>query len=258
EIMFASGSSGAFTRLVCQPFDVLKIRLQIQSGGKSSLYRSGADLIREEGLRGLWKGHSSAQILSIVYGLGQFGVYGCLSKQFNDSSGLTTFAIGNAAGLTATLFSYPFDVVRTRLVAQRLKSNYRGTLDAFVKIGGSDGKILFRGFLPTLLSQMPYSGFQFFFYKFFFSLWRDFLGDESSGTLFWSGSTVCSVLSGLTSKLIVFPLDTVKKQMQVSGFSNYGGHKRILPTVVYLWKSGGLRRFYCGLTPGLLKAMATT
>nr|XP_040580457.1 mitochondrial thiamine pyrophosphate carrier 1-like isoform X1 [Lepeophtheirus salmonis] len=258
DILIASAFSGAYTRLVCQPLDVLKIRLQIKADGQFSLYQSFVSLFKKEGVRGLWKGHNSGQLLSIFYGVGQFGVYGLLSKQRKDpDSKLFTFAIGNLAGLTATVISFPFDVVRTRMVAQGLKIHtYNGIFDALNKIIRNERSALFRGLLPTILAQSPYAGFQFLFYKFFSSIWRDNFGVSNSSIL--SGSTICGTLAGLSSKLIVFPLDTIKKQMQVSGFSSYTGNVRLLPTVVGLWTSGGIVRFYRGLTPGLIKAMVTS
>ena len=61
EVSLAGAASGAITRLLCQPLDVAKIRLQLQAetGGArkySSLVELLVKLPREEGLRALWKG----------------------------------------------------------------------------------------------------------------------------------------------------------------------------------------------------------
>lgn len=89
-------------------------------------------IVKDEGIPGLWKGHVPAQILSIIFGAVQFSTYEkilSLSQQFNKNSTLinnTTlhFYAGGISGVCATIVSFPFDTIRTRLVAQpRLKVN---------------------------------------------------------------------------------------------------------------------------------------
>jgi solute carrier family 25 thiamine pyrophosphate transporter 19 len=68
----ACSLSGAVTRFFCQPLGVTKIRLHIQVGsGAESKYLGPLHLVytmlREEGLKSLWKGHIPAQVLSITY-----------------------------------------------------------------------------------------------------------------------------------------------------------------------------------------------
>ena len=59
--MFDSALTSLTLRLICQPLDVAKIRLQLQAesaGARkySSLVELLVKLPREEGLRALWKG----------------------------------------------------------------------------------------------------------------------------------------------------------------------------------------------------------
>lgn len=61
EVSLAGAASGAITRLICQPLDVAKIRLQLQAEtGSGRKYQSLLQLLsrlpREEGVRALWKG----------------------------------------------------------------------------------------------------------------------------------------------------------------------------------------------------------
>src|SRR6185437_6492334 len=77
----AGATSGALTRLLLQPLDVLKIRFQLQvepihRKSLQSYYKSLLQAIvhipQDEGLSAFWKGHLPAQYLSVVYGPVQF------------------------------------------------------------------------------------------------------------------------------------------------------------------------------------------
>lgn len=89
DYMIASTCSSVATRFVAQPFDVLKIRFQLQvepisSANVNSKYKSFGQavsmIIKEEGVTALWKGHMPGQVLSIVYGTTQFSSFELLTK----------------------------------------------------------------------------------------------------------------------------------------------------------------------------------
>ena len=85
-------------------------------------------ILKEEGLTAFWKGHMAAQYLSAVYMTCQFYGVDVFTRQIyktfpslNESAVSRTFIVsfGGLCGATlATLTSFPFDVVRTRVVAQ--------------------------------------------------------------------------------------------------------------------------------------------
>src|SRR4051812_26390282 len=79
-----SGAMAGFLgRCVVAPFDVLKIRYQVQSGVERSKYpgllASMAKIVREERLLGLWKGNAAGLSLYAVYGAVQFYTFARLS-----------------------------------------------------------------------------------------------------------------------------------------------------------------------------------
>lgn len=79
----AGAFAGACARLVTAPFDVLKIRFQLQFAEKvkyTSLSQAFRTVVKEEGIVGLWKGNVAATYLWISYAMIQFGVYGFLKK----------------------------------------------------------------------------------------------------------------------------------------------------------------------------------
>ena len=86
----------------------------------------------EEGLTAFWKGHMTAQYLSVIYMAIQFGLNEVLTRQMfevfpslkkSDSDtkilALARSACGAPAAVCATLASYPFDMMRTRKIVTR-------------------------------------------------------------------------------------------------------------------------------------------
>lgn len=112
---FAGAVAAFVTRFVCQPFDVLKIRFQLQvepmSCNKSkylSMPQAVATIFRDEGIAGFWKGHMPGQALSIVYGVAQFWAFEECKDQakrmnlYYHNENLTNFACGSIAGALGT------------------------------------------------------------------------------------------------------------------------------------------------------------
>ena len=96
--------------------------------------------------------------------------------------------------------SYPFDVIRTRLVSQEApKILYKGTFDAAGKMLSTEGpSSFFRGIVPTFATIGPYSGFQFGFYTLFSAILDPDRSDVSNDE---KGQTAMSV--SLTSGALV-------------------------------------------------------
>lgn len=111
----AGGVAAFVTRFVCQPFDVLKIRFQLQvepMGCHKSKYMSMPQAVRtifrDEGIAGFWKGHMPGQLLSIVYGVCQFWAFEEFkgyAKRINfhhDNENISNFICGSMAGALGT------------------------------------------------------------------------------------------------------------------------------------------------------------
>lgn len=77
-----------------------------------------------------------------------------------------------------------------------------------------------------------------------------------------NGSLICGSGAGVLSKIIIYPLDVVKKRLQVQGFDkaraefggvrHYQGMSHCLYTIAM--EEGILHGFYKGLAPSLWKA----
>ncbi|CAK9814547.1 Mitochondrial thiamine pyrophosphate carrier [Anthophora plagiata] len=278
EHAVAGAVSGFVTRFICQPLDVVKIRFQLQvepiNNHHVSKYRSVAQafylISKEEGIFALWKGHVPAQVLSIVYGMSQFYSYHMIITTFNNFSLLnewrysTKFVAGSCAGFAATVISFPFDTIRTRLVAQSSNhSIYKGIFHSCSCIIQHESpKVFFYGLLPTLLQIVPHTGLQFAFYGLFSDMYKKYYNE--SNVSFYN-STISGSLSGLLAKTAIYPFDLSRKRLQIQGFKHgrqgFGSFFECVGLIDCLrltFKVEGVRGLFKGLVPSQLKATATT
>lgn len=278
--VFAGGLSGALTRAMFQPFDVLKIRFQLQVEPVAKLQKSkyksmlqAVCLVRkEEGVVGLWKGHNSAQALSIIFGVSQFWCYEELVANANNyklcvnHAALTNFTCGGIAGGLAAFFANPLDVVRTRLIAQDFSRGYNNTYQVLKIIILQDGiKGLYRGFIPSLFQVVPMTGSNFMLYKFFCGLWTNTMELSSERDIPGLGLVCIGGLAGVISKTILYPMDLAKKRLQIQGFAQYRKTfgtffecTGLLHCMKQTIKMEGFFGLYKGLYPSMWKAGVTT
>eukprot|EP01035_Chromulina_nebulosa_P023089 gene23089-29915_t len=246
----AGAFAGAVARLISAPFDVLKIRFQMQyipveglshtNAKYSSIFQALRLIVKEEGWFALWKGNLSATYLWISYAIVQFSVYGFLkrlcenlmtNKELNDGGVASVqydknsspsakkmvllFLAGAGAGIAAT---------------ERVHKSMYSFLHSTLSTKGPTG--LFAGVGPAVIGVGPYMGLNFALFETF-----KFLVDAVTANVYihmWDfnnrnskrdGSEKMALpsvvrnglsggLAGGVSKFVVYPLDTVKKRMQ--------------------------------------------
>ncbi|KAF5835651.1 mitochondrial substrate carrier protein [Dunaliella salina] len=158
--------------VIVTPFEVVKIRLQQQRGlAKEQLKYKGpvhcaATTLREEGIRGMWSGAgptvgrngtnqmclfwAKANVDSLLWG-----------KHEGDGKQLTpvqSMISGFSAAFLGPVATGPFDVIKTRLMAQSRTGElkYKGFLDCFAKTAKEEGLLaMWRGLLPRLMRIPP-------------------------------------------------------------------------------------------------------
>ena len=258
---------------------MLKIRLQLQYHSPADpLSRSfprrpagvvtvARDIIRHEGITGFWKGNIPAEGLYLSYGAVQFLAYRStnqfLETLFEDRraklpGAAKSFVAGAVAGTAATTTTYPLDLLRTRFAAQGTERVYAGLVASVRDIAHYEGYVgFFRGLGAGVGQIVPYMGLFFAFYE---GLKPPLAAVQLP---FGSGDAVAGITASVLSKSMVFPLDTVRKRLQVQGptRSKYiGGAKfpvyerGVLNTMAMIVKTEGMRGLYRGLAVSLFKA----
>jgi len=161
-------ASGSVAVCIGTPFDIALVRLQSDSMApvkERRNYKNVFDALirttKEEGFGALYKGLAPNILRGMSMNVGMLACYDqakeTVAKILNDpmenGPALPT-KLGSAAvaGFTAALFSLPFDVIKSRLMAQKIdietgKMPYKGIGDCAVQIFKKEGPIgFFAGF----------------------------------------------------------------------------------------------------------------
>ena len=214
------------------------------------------------------------------------------SKQFETPG--RRFASGSLAGVTSVFFTYPLEVIRVRM-AFDTKSHGRTSLSRTCRqiyyehpptpapvgegalgaaatvvhqVSPSSGLVNFyRGFSPTMLGMLPYAGMSF--------LTHDTVGDLlrhptiSKYTLMRASSQTpgkraqlsapaeltSGAIAGLVSQTASYPLEVIRRRMQVGGAVGDGHRMTIAETTKRIFFERGLRGFFVGLSIGYIKVI---
>ncbi|KAJ8753859.1 hypothetical protein K2173_000113 [Erythroxylum novogranatense] len=159
--------------VIVTPFEVVKIRLQQQKGLSPELLKYKGPIhcarmiIREEGLLGLWAGAAPTVMRNGTNQAAMFTAKNAFDvllwdKHEGDGKVLQpwqSMISGFLAGTAGPICTGPFDVVKTRLMAQtRAGGNlkYRGMIHAIRTIYTEEGlRALWKGLLPRLMRIPP-------------------------------------------------------------------------------------------------------
>ncbi|KAL1866915.1 hypothetical protein VTK73DRAFT_4462 [Phialemonium thermophilum] len=279
QVVAAGATAGLISRFVIAPLDVVKIRLQLQTHSLSDplsqrnlqggpIYKGTLPtlrhILRHEGITGLWKGNVPAELMYICYAGVEFTTYRSttllLHSAFGEGSlphGVESFAAGAAAGAAATVATYPLDLLRTRFAAQGNEDRvYPSLRRAVLTIRRDEGlKGFFRGLGPGLAQIVPSMGLFFAFYE-----WLRLPLGRLELPL-GSGDAAAGVVASVIAKTGTFPLDLVRKRIQVQGptrlryvHKNIPEYRGTVQTVRTILATEGLRGLYRGLTVSLVKA----
>lgn len=197
-------------------------------------------ILHTEGVRAFWKGNLAALCMVVPWGAVSFWAHQTTKRLlFQDTvhgaptkSPWVSLCCGSVSGVTATIVTYPLDLLRTRLAVQSTNKAYTSLSHAFVTILSTHGvKGLYAGMWPTLIGIVPHMALNFTIYEAlvaarFRHKEHQEKEEEEGGTAEQVGLRVVSpnehfcfgFISGCASKLLTLPFDVVKKRTQVAGF----------------------------------------
>ncbi|XP_016485110.1 uncharacterized protein LOC107805565 [Nicotiana tabacum] len=271
--LLAGGVAGAVSKTCTAPLARLTILFQVQgmhadagSLKKASIWQEASRIVREEGYRAFWKGNLVTIAHRLPYSSISFYAFeryknvlqlilGVESQGENITADLCIRLVGGGlSGITAASVTYPLDLVRTRLAAQRNVLYYRGIWHALQTISREEGIAgLYKGMGATLLGVGPNLAISFSVYDTVRSYWQSRRPEDSTVLV----SLACGSLSGVASSTVTFPLDLVRRRMQLEGA---GGRARIYKTGLVgafsrIIQTEGLRGLYRGILPEYYKVV---
>ncbi|KAI5826759.1 mitochondrial carrier [Schizophyllum commune Tattone D] len=199
QIFLAGSGSGIVSSIITTPTELVKIRQQALST-RTSTPKVALAILRETGLRGLYRGITSTALRDIGYGH-YFVAYEATCRYFatpktvvrdtdhssimseveeiNELSWPALLIAGGAAGIAGWIFTFPFDVIKTRMQSPPQQASsatpthnatgaatpllnrpamnpYRTTWSTILHSYRTEGMgVFFRGLAPTLIRAVP-------------------------------------------------------------------------------------------------------
>ncbi|KAI0531702.1 mitochondrial carrier domain-containing protein [Xylaria digitata] len=267
--LFAGAVGGVAQVLIGQPFDIVKVRLQTTTQYSSAL-NAATTIYAKEGPLAFYKG-----TLTPLLGIGacvsiQFGAFGFAKRYFETANAARSlsaakdlsygqyYAAGAFAGIANSVISGPIEHVRIRLQTQphgaaRL---YNGPLDCVRKLTSQGGGIrgVYRGEAVTIIREAQAYGMWFLAFEWMMN------ADAARNGIARSEVPAYKValyggLAGEALWLGSYPFDVIKSKMQTDGFGENMRYKSMRDCFAQTWRGEGMRGFWKGIGPTLLRAM---
>ncbi|KAL8730706.1 MAG: hypothetical protein Q9166_003898 [cf. Caloplaca sp. 2 TL-2023] len=300
---FAGGLAGCAAKTIVGPLDRVKILFQASNpqfakytGSWFGVVTAMRDINRQDGMRGLFRGHSATLLRIFPYAAIKFLAYeqfrSILIPSPRHETPLRRLFSGAFAGVTSVFVTYPLEVIRVRL-AFETKHESRSSLSSICKqiyhehpsristsaasnpLGNAVPAIsppksglinFYRGFSSTLAGMLPYAGMSF--------LTHDTAGDwlrlpalapyttianpknpSAPPILRYWAELIAGGLAGLVSQTASYPLEVIRRRMQVGGAVGDGHRLGMAETARTVWRERGWRGFFVGLGIGYFKVV---
>ncbi|KZV39614.1 thylakoid ADP,ATP carrier protein, chloroplastic [Dorcoceras hygrometricum] len=254
--LFAAGAvAGSASKTVTAPLDRIKLLMQThglrvgQESAKKGIGFIEAFILigKEEGLKGYWKGNLPQVIRVIPYSAAQLFAYEAYKKLFSGKDGelsvIGRLAAGACAGMTSTFVTYPLDVLRLRLAVE---PGYKTMTEVSLNMIREEGFASFyTGLGASLVGIAPYIAVNFCV----FDLVKKALPDKYQKRTEISLAT--ALVSATIATVMCYPLDTVRRQMQMKG----SPFKTIFDAFPGIVARDGLLGLYRGFLPNALKTL---
>ncbi|KAA8905752.1 mitochondrial carrier protein [Sphaerosporella brunnea] len=280
----AGGLAGCAAKTLIAPLDRVKILFQASNpqflkytGSWKGVFYAVQDIRRNEGLLGLYRGHSATLLRIFPYAAIKFAAYeqirNVLIKSKEQETPLRRLAAGSLAGVTSVFFTYPLEVVRVRLAFETGKDRRMGLRDlcrtiyherhtSYGVLGGISN--FYRGFTPTVLGMLPYAGVSFLCHDIACDWLRTLkFARYDNHALEKDGKSVLKVwaelvgggLAGMAGQTASYPLEVIRRRMQVRGAMGDQRFPGIVETAAMIWRERRLRGFFVGLSIGYAKVI---
>ncbi|KAF4030222.1 Mitochondrial carrier protein [Phytophthora infestans] len=292
SVLFAGGVAGSVGKTVTAPLSRLTILFQVHSMVSTrhtdrfspTVSSAFTKVLKNEGALAFWKGNGASVLHRFPYSAVNFftfemvknGIIAQNHPAFAYNSWTTMFVSGALAGATATVACYPIDLIRTRLATQlNTDIRYTGIRHAVQRISAEEGVLgLYRGMGATLMVAVPNLAVNFTLYESLKEYARSFRRNQALSGLtgvereqaaeMYDGAhlcvtdtLVCGGTAGIASSLLTFPIDVVRRRLQISAIHAENAGIKPTPSGIAseLLHTQGIRGFYRGLTPELMKVV---
>ena len=240
--LLSGGVAGTAVDVTLFPLDTIKTRLQ-----------SGQGFVKSGGFRNIYAGLGPAALGSAPNAALFFCTYemskSTLSPLFSHSSQPVVHMIAASAGeIAACLIRVPVEIIK-----QRRQANSAGgasSTQLFKNVIHKEGvRGLYRGYLTTVLREIPFSFIQFPLWELFKSQWASSSGKELQS---WK-SSCCGAVAGGISAAVTTPLDVAKTRIMLAeSGSEIAKSAGTIFTMKEVYKSQGIKGLFSGVVPRVM------
>lgn len=263
------GLAGIISRTATAPIELYKIQRQNYFMPHASI----KDVIKMEGIRGLWKGNLINCLRIFPHmGLNYGTIQTCktyLQKYTQTTNTQQMIISSTAGGMIATIATNPLEMIKTRLCMQMNKNTYYGICHAFKT---TPLRELYYGLGISLVGFIPFNVISFTVYHQLkykiqkYSILNPFLNSNSnsnSNSAFnniWriSSSLLCGGLSGIIAITFTYPTDLLRRRLHIQGFdSSAQQYHSTIHCIRDIYQKEKIFGFYRGLTTTYIKLFST-
>ena len=266
QFLLAGGFGGMSSRTATAPLE--RIKIQAQMGNSKGTIAQFSNILAKEGINGLWAGNLTNCLrvfpfagLSCVF-YSRFVKYLPCDNELDPMEPVWRALAGGMAGICASTITYPLDIIRAQQTVAG-SSDKTGILRTANNIMAKNGvRALYRGLQPTLFAVAPFIGLQ----QASYDLYKQLLIDSGYFKPSVGCFLGCGAVAGLTAQAIVYPLDVVRRRIQLNKIPPKNNMKiGSTPPAgqgvrLYTWLAlqsvvaeGGARSLYAGMFPTMLK-----
>jgi len=255
---FLIGGLSACSATCCvQPIDMVKVRIQLQSGTVNANPVSLAmGMVRNEGIFIFYRGLSAAIFRQVTYGMTRLGIFRTLTNKYTpegktaaDIDFLTKAGCSLTAGGIGALIGTPAEVALIRMQSDTVcppeeRRGYKNVFDALLRISREEGvRGFFTGATPTLVRGLSINLGMLMTYDTFKKWNSGWAGDGTQTNRFVSG-----FLSGWTAATVSLPFDFIKTRLQKQAPLPDGTmpYKGVLDCMRKVAANEGIGAFYQG------------
>lgn len=276
--LLSGALAGGISVSLIQPLEVVKTRAEARnetSQQYKKILSAFSLILRQEGIKGMWKGLKPAVLTAIPSSAIYFSVLKQISnfqKQKKENlSAFDSLIAGSIARTIATICTAPAILLKTRFESLEVIKIYNqaspSVIHSFQITLQKEGlQGLFRGLIPTLVRDVPWASLQFTFYsqlkktKFLQESKNSFdeiLNKGNSTSSFFTQRMkdfIAGSLGGAAATIITQPADVLKTrlQLQSSGIIQYKG---ILDATIQIISQEGFLSFWKGFRARLVHRM---
>lgn len=249
--IICGGIAGVVAKTAVAPAERVKMSYQTSTDTFTlrDAWNRGVGMAQKGGITSLWKGHSTTIVRVAPYAGLSYAAHDAAEAQFKRLLNeerlplMYKFLAGSIGGATGTFFTYPLDVLRVRLA---LIPN--STWSSCIKQGG-----LFQGISPTVMGIIPYAGTSWMVKQTLHEAFPPLFHRRPS--VF--ESLVMNSLAGLSAQLVTYPLDIVRRRMQMATYEKGKPPPSVANMIRHLIETEGIRGMTKGFSLNIFKGPIT-